>query len=243
MLTIAGLKQAVHRDGISKTDVALLCVAAGGGKGVSTTSVANLALQAGVRGAKKTNFSGLLAQADGRVFKVPDGWELTDAGRQYVATLAGPEMTSPAAREAQLLRMLIPDIKHADTRAFLAEAVSCAECSLFRGAVVLSWVGAVSLLYSLVLTKHLADFNTEATKRNPRWKPAKSADDLAAMKESTFLEVLQVISAIGKNVKQELDECLRLRNGCGHPNSLKVGTNKVAAHLETLAQHVYIPFG
>jgi hypothetical protein len=30
------------------------------------------------------------------------------------------------------------------------------------------------------------------------------------------------------------EDCLKLRNGCGHPNSLKIGANKVAAHLETL---------
>jgi hypothetical protein len=243
LLTIESLKKAVHRDGISKTDAALLCVAAGGGKGVPTTSVSDLALKAGVQGAKKTNFSALLAAASGRVFKVPEGWELSEVGRNYIATLVGAEAVSPAAKEAHSLRQLLPSIKHEDTKLFIAEAVTCAETSLFRAAVVLSWVGAVSILYNLVLTKHLASFNTEATKRNPKWKTAKSTDDLAAMKESVFLEVLQAISAVGKNVRQELDDCLRLRNGCGHPNSLKVGANKVAAHLETLVQNVYIPFG
>jgi hypothetical protein len=44
-------------------------------------------------------------------------------------------------------------------------------------------------------------------------------------------------------VKQELDTALQLRNGCGHPNSLKIGANKVAAHLETLALNVYAVLG
>ena len=48
---------------------------------------------------------------------------------------------------------------------------------------------------------------------------------------------------IGKNVKQELEGCLKLRNGCGHPNTLKLGPIKVASHLETLGQNVYAVFG
>ena len=151
--------------------------------------------------------------------------------------------SSPAASEAQSLRALLPKLKSEDTRVFLAEAIVCAEQSLFRAAVVLSWVGAMALLYENVVTKHLATFNTEATNRDPKWKPAKTTDDLGRMKEAVFLEVAQAISLIGKNVKQELDGCLKLRNSCGHPNSLKLGANKVAAHLETLALNVYAVFG
>jgi hypothetical protein len=44
--------------------------------------------------------------------------------------------------------------------------------------------------------------------------------------ETTFLQIAESISMLGKNVKQELEGCLRLRNSCGHPNSLKIGVNK-----------------
>jgi hypothetical protein len=243
LLTIDQLKTVIHRKGISRTDVALLCVAAGGGKGVPTTSVREYARQSGMKGHKEANFSAFLSQAKDKVFKTPDGWELTADGRTHVAALAAHAISSsPAAKEAETLRKLIPKLNDPDAQAFLTEAIVCAEQSLFRAAVVLSWEGAVSLLYGRVLSHHLAAFNAEAVSRNPKWKPAKTVDDLSTMKESIFLEVLQVLSIIGKNVKQELDDCLRLRNGCGHPNSLKIGANKVAAHLETLALNVYAPF-
>jgi hypothetical protein len=100
----------------------------------------------------------------------------------------------------------------------------------------------MALLHDEVMSKHLAKFNTEATKRDPKWKPAKSSDDLGKMNEASFLEIAQTIGLVGKNVKQELDVCLKLRNGCGHPNSLKVGPNKVASHIETLALNVYAVF-
>ncbi len=244
MLTLEQLKQAVHEKGVTKTDIALLCVAAAGAKAAPTTAVKKLALEAGVKGAKTLNFTAHLHSAEDKVFKTPDGWELTALGRKYVAGRAAQQLSSsPAADEAQSLRAILPKLASEDARSFLTEAIVCAEQSLFRAAVVLSWVGAMALIYEKVISHHLTAFNAEATKRDPKWKAAKTADDLGRMKEATFLEIAQHISLIGKNVRQELDGCLKLRNSCGHPNSLKVGPNKVAAHLEILALNVYAVFG
>lgn len=244
MLTLDQLKQAVHRRKITKTDATLLCVAAAGAKAASTNTVRQLAVESGVKGAKSINLTAHLNSAEDKVFKAPQGWELTDAGRKYVAALAAEEMSaSPAAAEAQSLRVLLPKLKNEDARAFVTEAIVCAEQSLFRAAVVLSWVGAMALLHDRVVAKHLAAFSAEASKRDQKWKPAKTADDLGRIKEATFLEIAAAIQLIGKNVKQELDTCLKLRNACGHPNALKIGTNKVAAHLEMLALNVYAVFG
>jgi hypothetical protein len=244
LLTIEQLKQAVHRKKVTKTDAALLCVAAAGAKEASTLTVRSLALDAGVKGAKTTNFHAHLYSAEDKVFKSPKGWELTDAGRTYVAALAAEELSaSPAAVEAQSLRALLPKLKNEDARLFLAEGIVCAEQTLFRAAVVLSWVGAVALLHDYAAGKKLDAFNAEALRRDKKWKPAKTAEDFGRMKEATFLEIAAAVSMIGKNVKQELETCLKLRNACGHPNSLKIGPNKVAAHLETLALNVYAVFG
>lgn len=244
MLTLEQLKQVVHRPSITKTDTALLCVAAAGGSSVQTAAVRKIALSAGVKAAKKMNFSAHLSSAEDKVFKTPHGWELSANGKQHIAALAGESLSvSPAANEAQALRALLPQLKNADAKAFLTEAIVCAEQSLFRAAVVLSWVGAVALLHDVVVAKHLSAFNAEAARRDSKWKAAKTGDDLSRLKEITFLEIAEALSIIGKNVKQQLEECLKLRNGCGHPNSLKIGSNKVAAHLEILALNVYAPFG
>jgi hypothetical protein len=122
------------------------------------------------------------------------------------------------------------------------QAISAFEHKLYRAAVVLSWVGAVSLLYAHVVANELAAFNTEAKKRNAKWKTAKTRDDLTLMGERDFLQILQAISVIGKNVKQELEHRLDLRNGCGHPNSLVVAESMVSAHLEALTLNVFAKF-
>lgn len=88
----------------------------------------------------------------------------------------------------------------------------------------------------------IAEFNTEAQRRNSDWKEAKTADDVGKMKEATLLQVLESISVIGKNTKQELDECLKLRNATGHPTSLKYGESRVASHIEILILNVFSRF-
>jgi hypothetical protein len=63
------------------------------------------------------------------------------------------------------------------------------------------------------------------------------------MKEHDFLDVCEAIAVIGKNVKQLLqNECLVLRNACGHPNSSLIAENSVAAHIEKLIKNVFSRF-
>jgi hypothetical protein len=134
-------------------------------------------------------------------------------------------------------------IVDADTRAFIEEAINCFEAGLYRSAVVMSWIGAVSILYDHVIANKINEFNIEAVSRNPKWKTAQTKDDLALMKESDFLDMLSTLSIIGKNVKEQLkNSCLSLRNSCGHPNSFKVGRITAESHLEILLLNVYDVF-
>lgn len=111
---------------------------------------------------------------------------------------------------------------------------------------MLSWVGAASVLFDNVIENHLTEFNAEAAARSAKskypWQPAKKADDLSRMKESEFLIVIEKISVIGKSVKKQLEKCLDLRNGCGHPNSLKLADHVVSSHIELLMLNVFSKF-
>ncbi len=160
-------------------------------------------------------------------------------GKEAVQTLAAG-YTSPAPPEvAASLRKELARIADPDVVAFVTEAVLCFENHLYRAAVVLSWVGSLSLLYEHVIKHKLAAFNAESTRRNAKWKAAKTRDDLALMSEFDFLQILETISVLGKSVKHELEGCLKLRNGCGHPNSLRIGENRVSAHIEILILNVF----
>ena len=176
------------------------------------------------------------------VIKSNNGWELTSQGLALVNSLTGKEIPSIAQQQSKTLRVQLSTINNGNTQAFVEEAIKCFEVKAYRASAVLSWVGAVSILYDYVFKNCLVAFNSEAKLRNAKWKDATTKDDLTRMGEQDFLNILQSISIIGKNVKQELENCLKLRNGCGHPNSLEIGENRAAAHIETLIMNVFSKF-
>lgn len=79
---------------------------------------------------------------------------------------------------ANSLKPHLLKIKSIETRAFVEEAIKCFEAGLYRSAVLMSWIGAMSILYDYVIANKLAEFNVEAS-RNPKWKTARTKDDLA----------------------------------------------------------------
>lgn len=94
------------------------------------------------------------------------------------------------------MRAKLAKIKDADTQSFLSEALECYKRSLYWAAVVLSWVAAISILYSEVVHQHLAAFTVEASKRDAKWRPAKNADGLAHIREDDFLNMIEALSVI-----------------------------------------------
>lgn len=228
---------------LSRRDKILLVLATNPELPLSVSSIEQIAVEAGLREIEKWNISDLLVKARGLAVRVANGWKLTGKGLGYVRTdVLKQDMTStkPAAIN---LRSHLAKIGNPDTRGFVEEAVKCLECDLYRAAVVMSWIGAMSVLYDYVIANKLAEFNAEAKRRDVKWKTAVTRDDLALMKESEFLDILTAISVLGKNVKEHLkNTCLNLRNSCGHPSSLKLGKHTVESHIESLVMNVYEKF-
>lgn len=241
MLTADSLK-AILCQPLSNTQRLLICLAVDKNRPKPTSEIKQLAIKGGLNEARKWNISDYLAKSRAYVVRSPDGWSLTLQGKKYVEELIKPYIKKPITKLTTDLRSHLPKITDPDTRAFLEEAIGCCEASFWRAAVVLSWAGAVSVLYDHVLQHKLADFNKEALRKNPDWKTAKTKDHLARMKESDFLATLQAISVLDKNVRQELVHCLELRNACGHPSSLQIGEHRTAAHLEMLILNVFTKF-
>lgn len=239
MLRDGQLKQLAHRHGVSQKDQLLLLLASAGDVH-KVADVKKAAASAGIKWVKQANVSDRLSKLKGLAIRTDEGWELTEGGRELL-TKTFPELTTTTRvdQHAKDLRAHAAKLSSPDTRRFVEEAIACCEAKLWRASVVLSWCGAVAVLQEHVVTKHLAAFNAEALKHDPKWKAAKTTDDLGRMKEYDFLERLAAISVIGKNVKKELQDALALRNGCGHPTSLQIGEAKVAAHLDDLVLNVF----
>jgi len=227
---------------LSDQDKLLVCLAVLPLQPREVKEVKSLAVGAGWRAVSRKNVSTMLSRLPSLAVRTSNGWELTSAGSQHIARIAGPLMSSPIPQVASSLRAQLVKITNSDTQRFVEEAIMCFETRQYRAAVVLSWVGAVSVLQNHVQANFLAAFNAEASRRDGKWKHAKTGDDLGRMKEHDFLDVLESISVLGKSVKQELQKCLQLRNGCGHPNSLQIADHKVSAHIEDLILNVFAKY-
>lgn len=241
MVSKDALKDLLHQSGLGRLDQLLICLGTDDAKPKSASAIRDLAVDSGLRAARGWNVSDVLGKSGGKAVRTGGGWELTSAGKKHILGIAGVTPGQPQ-KLAATLRSATAKIGEAQTRAFVEEAVLCFEHGLLRAAVVFSWIGAVSVLYDYVLANHLSAFNAEALKRDPKWKQAKTRDDLARMKEHDFLQICEMISMIGKNVKTELESALKLRNACGHPSSLQIGENRAAAHIEVLILNVFAVF-
>lgn len=196
------------------------------------------AIKNGLLESRNWNFSQILSDLKGKATKLPNGWLITNQGKNAIIDLGVVE-ASPTKSVKPTLRKYASKISNPQVSEFAEEAISALEVGLLRSAVVLSWVGAVSILQHEVVDNHLSSFNKEASKRFAKWKSATNTDGLSKMKEYDFIQVLHGLSILGKNVKDELEQCLKLRNSCGHPNSLVIGEHKVASHIEILILNVY----
>jgi len=235
------LKKWLHQK-VTLTDKLLLILAATS-KPLKLSEVREQAKQAGLRIPKSTNISTLLSRSKGKAIRTPQGWEITELGKDHLTGIGiTPDKKSKVIQSAIDLRFELANVKDKHKRSFMEEAIKCCEAELYRSAIVMSWIAAVDILYEYVVDKKLSEFNAEAKRVYPKWVTALTVDDLGKMKEADFLERIAAISVIGKNTKKELKDCLDRRNGCGHPNSLKIGQNTAAHHIEILILNVFQPF-
>ena len=224
------------------TDKVLVCLSVTPDQPKSLDEIRGLARPAGEKQLGNSNITALLSAKKGIAIHTGVGWELTKKGRDYVRELIAPHINATTVKVSSSLRDATKKVANPTVRSFVEEAVGCFEAGHYRAAVVLTWVGAASILYEFILTRKLAEFNAEALRRDKKWKPATTFDDLARMPEYDFLQILAAISVVGKSVKDELEARLKLRNGCGHPNSLQIAVNAAAAHIEILVNNVFLKF-
>ena len=244
MLTIEEAKRVVHGQSLGNRDMLLVMLAIQPIGPLSVQAIKDRCNASGLRKLAGKNISQILSNSSGFNARTVQGWELQQKGMERVRDMAhAVNVKLVVTHSSRSLRKHADAISDGLTKSFVTEAIECFEADQYRAAVVFSWAGAVALLHQYVFSKKLTEFNTEAVRRDSKWRTAKQQDDLGRMKEHDFLDVCEAIGVIGKSVKQILqNECLVLRNACGHPNSLTIAENSVAAHIEKLIKNVFVRF-
>ncbi len=245
MITIEEAKRIVHGLQLESRDQLSVMLAISPVSAVSVGQVKERCVDAGLRKLASRNISDLLGRTNGLVARTSEGWELQQRGIIRVRELAQKASVNLVITHTSTsLRTHADRLSDPLTKSFVIEAIECFEAEQYRAAVVFSWAGAISKLHEYVYSNKLSEFNQEALRRDSRWRSVKQQDDLGRMKERDFLDVCEAIGVIGKSVKLILqNECLTLRNGCGHPNTMSIAENSVAAHIEKLIANIFARFG
>jgi hypothetical protein len=191
LLKVDDLKAWIHRSDLTQLDKLVLILGTFN-QPCQIKELKGRAREAGLRITERWNPSASLGRSKGVAINTPTGWELTESGRAHLRKLGVTNVAASAAQVRHDLRAELTNIKNPDTRAFAEEAIKCFEFDLFRSAIVMSWLAAVGVLYNHVHAQRLNDFNKEASRVDPKWKPAKAPDDFGRMKESDLYEGLGV---------------------------------------------------
>lgn len=234
------LRESLARRDVSKTDKYLLIVSMHDGP-MKAADVRAVARQSGWREGAKDVPGGFLKQTKNAIY-LPNGWTVTEACRKSLVDrgLLNPSGVLTPVTEA--LEKYLTDVRDADRARFVEEAIQCVKNKAYRSAIVLTWVGALYLLYQHVLTNKVSEFNQETRRRFPKWKDAADVDDLATLKEAEFLNILEHIGVLTKAQQKELQNCLDRRNTAGHPNSTSFEEVTVGAHIHELISKVYAKY-
>jgi hypothetical protein len=238
---VTELRDALTRRDISKTDKYLLIVGHHDGP-VRNADIKTIAKENGWKDGANSAPRSFLSKSS-HALLLPKGWILTGPGRSTLEDRGLISKIGVLTPVTLTLEKYVLDLHDPDKARFIEEAISCVKNKSYRAAIVLTWVGALYLMYAYVLTKKLVEFNTEVLRRFPKSKPASTADDLArVVKEAEFLNILEHIGVITKAENKEISGCLDRRNTAGHPNSHTFTEVGVGNHIETLLNSVYRRF-
>jgi hypothetical protein len=99
--------------------------------------------------------------------------------------------------------------------------------------------GVVKKIRDDVFSCGPTNVNAALLKFDSKAKNVTKVDDLVLVKESTLLLAAQELGLYDKNQRGVLEDCLNLRNKCGHPGKYKAGPKKVSSFIEDLVGIVF----
>lgn len=167
-------------------------------------------------------------------------WRLTNSGQERVRQLLElPEHDIEVENDVASLQALVDKVADEGTVDYLREALKCLQVNALRATVVFIWSAAVKKIRDDAFACGVSLVDAAVRKHDPKAKTITKADDLVLVKESTLLLAAQELGVFDKNQRGILEECLNLRNKCGHPGKYKLGPKKVSSFFEDLMGIVF----
>jgi hypothetical protein len=180
--------------------------------------------------------------------KIPMRFRLSQKGLDYLEKLLGlVGMLSPKVEETALLKEVsqslyasLKQITDSDERGYIQEALTCLapHIKAYRASILMGWAGAIYHLRKQVEKAGFGKFCEVFVGLSlGKTKKVDSIDDLEYYKEKDFLLVIEKMGIIDKAIRTQLENCLDLRNACGHPTQVKPQIHKVKSFFEDIIQY------
>lgn len=215
--------------------------------GVESVTVEDLRskLKSGrVKNAAKSNLADVLAKSAPLVHCVGNAgnrmlWALTQSGEKFVRELLEiPAEPFEVQNQVSSLEALLKQVSDHEVTSYVTEAITCLKVDARRATVVFLWVGAARIIQKAMLAHSLKDINAALTKHYPKAKQIRRIEDFCYINEATQLLAAEELGIYDKNQRSVLEDCLNLRNKCGHPGKYVPGVAKVQGFIEDLMQIV-----
>lgn len=138
------------------------------------------------------------------------------------------------------LEHLLVKVNDKEERDYLLEGIKCFKANALRAGVIFIWTAAVYKIQKKCVQESFATINTELQLVHKGSKEIKVFDDFEFIKESTLIELACRLKKIDKYKKEELkNNCLGLRNKCGHPSRYKPKGQKIKSFVEDIIEILY----
>ena len=125
-------------------------------------------------------------------------------------------------------------LSNTDEIEYLLEAVKCLDAGAYRAGIIFIWNYAIRNIHHKLLTHSLNSLNQAISRHVNNAKQITTEDDFAFIKESVVLMVTVDLGVFDKNQKKVLEDCLGIRNSCGHPGKYFPTQAKAKAFIEDI---------
>lgn len=139
------------------------------------------------------------------------------------------------------LESLVFKLKDLDEIDYLMEGIDCFRNGSLRAGVIFIWSSAIKNIRKQILEiETLKNINVELISIDSRAKNIKNIDSFEYIKDETTIHLAEKIGVFSKFEKNELiNNCLGLRNKCGHPSNYKPEIQRVKSFVEEVLNMIY----
>lgn len=138
------------------------------------------------------------------------------------------------------LEYILLKITDKEERDYLQEGINCFKGNALRAGVIFLWTAAIHKIQTKCMKLNLATVNSELKKIYANSKQIKVIDDFEYIKDEYLLDLACNLKIYDKTIKGILkNNCLDLRNKCGHPGRYKPKQLKIKGFVEDIIGTLY----